>query len=119
MAEVVRMRSAAGPPGPGDLASLLDDLTATFGPSLLSFMLDADMLTIRRWAKGAEAPPGLEKRAREIDAAFVLLRAQEAPETIRAWFMGMNPHLHEISPAEALRAGSARAVMAAARAHLT
>lgn len=118
MADVVRMRSAAGPPGPGDLASLLDDLTATFGPSLLSFMLDADMLTLRRCAKGAGAPVGLEGRAREIDAVFTLMRAQEAPETIRAWFMGVNSHLHDLSPAEAIRAGSARAVMAAARAHL-
>jgi hypothetical protein len=46
------------------------------------------------------------------------LERKEADATIRAWFMGMNPQLDDLSPAETIREGINREVSAAARAFL-
>jgi len=47
-----------------------------------------------------------------------VLRGTESDHTIRAWFIGMNPQLDDVSPAEAISAGKYREVIVAARAFL-
>lgn len=47
-----------------------------------------------------------------------MLESVEADATIRAWFLGSNPQLDDLSPAEALREGLNRETLAAARAFL-
>lgn len=47
-----------------------------------------------------------------------MLKGDDADPTIRAWFMGMNPQLDDVSPAEALAEDRFREVLAAARAFL-
>ncbi len=47
-----------------------------------------------------------------------MLEPVEADATIRAWFLGSNPQLDDLSPAEALHNGLNRETLAAARAFL-
>ena len=56
-----------------------------------------------------------EKRLRAAYQVFRLLEGCEAFPTIRAWFMGMNPQLDDLSPTEAIANDQYRDVMSAAR----
>ena len=74
--------------------------------------------TIARWANGetTEIRHENEKRLRNAYAVVRLLASFYTPATIRAWFLGMNPRLDDESPADVLRGGDGRGVLAAARA---
>lgn len=117
MSEVVRTHSAAEFPV-RDVAEIVRELTEVLGSSLLSFIMAVDNRSLQRWVAGHGIRYESEKRIRDLDAVFSLLRQKEEPATIRAWFMGMNPQLDDASPAEVMRDGSARDVMATARAYL-
>ncbi len=59
--------------------------------------------------------PDIERRLREAFFICELLRqVGEAPETIRTWFMGMEPYLDDEAPIEAIRQGQLREVHGAA-----
>lgn len=80
---------------------------------------DADAKTIGRWADGGAVRRDadvIERRIRSAYHAFLELQRTEAAETIRAWFLGMNPQLDDESPVEALAADRDREVLSAARA---
>ncbi|MCU1419892.1 MAG: hydrolase family protein [Mycetocola sp.] len=47
-----------------------------------------------------------------------LLTTADSAAVARAWFMGMNPHLNDETPAEVLADGRTREVLAAARAFI-
>lgn len=117
MSEAIRTHSAAEFPV-RDVSEIIGELTGAFGSSLLSFIMEVDNRSLQRWAVGHGIRYDSEKRVRDLDAVYTLLRQKEEPATIRAWFMGMNSQLDDASPAEAIRDGSARDVMAAARAYL-
>ncbi|GAA1150456.1 hypothetical protein [Nesterenkonia lutea] len=117
MSETVRTHSAAEFPI-RDVSEIVQELTEVFGSSLLSFIMEVDSRSLQRWAGGHGIRYDSEKRVRDLDTVVAFLRQKEEPATIRAWFMGMNPQLDDASPAEAIRDGSARDVMAAARAYL-
>lgn len=93
-------------------------LSETLGPKLTAFIVEADPKTVTRWTRDVKRTPqeDTERRLRSAYQVFQLLQTVESPHTIRAWFMGMNPQLDDLSPAEALNEGKAREVMAAARA---
>ena len=93
-------------------------LSETLGPKLTAFIVDADPKTVTRWTQDVRRTPqqDAEQRLRSAYQVFQLLQTVESPHTIRAWFMGMNPQLDDLSPAEALHEGKSREVMAAARA---
>lgn len=94
---------------------LLDNL----GASLTAHIAGVDRRTISRWAQGSPARADGEKNLRAAFQVFQLIQTVDAPHTVRAWFMGMNPQLEDISPAEALAEGLHREVMAAARAFVS
>lgn len=99
---------------PQDLVSAL---CGKLGAKLVAFTANKNASTITRWKSGDVAAP--EDALRPLRVAyqvFALLESEESDHTIRAWFIGMNPQLDDISPAEALRAGMYREVLAAARA---
>lgn len=77
-----------------------------------------DTKAVTRWIDGTSAQPRsveVEQRVREAHVISELLRqAGEAPETIRAWFIGMNPYLDDEAPVNAIREGRLREVHAAA-----
>lgn len=100
---------------PEDLvATLIDKL----GARLVAFIVKRDVTTISRWKKSAPTQEEALRRLMVTYQIFELLEAAEADHTIRAWFIGMNPQLDDESPAEAVREGRHREVMAAARAFL-
>ena len=75
-----------------------------------------DSRTIRAWAQGVRAPSlEAERRLRDANAVVGLLLELEAPETVRAWFCGMNPNLDDQAPVLAL-ATMPQEVLRAARA---
>ncbi|TDS82345.1 hypothetical protein [Nesterenkonia aurantiaca] len=117
MSEAVRTHSVAEFPV-RDVSGIVRELMVVFGTSLLSFIMEVDSRSLQRWSGGQGIRYESEKRVRDLHTVFTLLRQKEEPATIRAWFMGMNPQLDDASPAEAIRDGSARDVMAAARAYL-
>jgi hypothetical protein len=47
-----------------------------------------------------------------------LLLSQDSPRTVRAWFIGLNPQLGDVSPAEAIHDGQLKEALAAARAFM-
>lgn len=77
-----------------------------------------DAKTVARWAGGDAAGirAGSERRVRAAYGILLILRTRyESPETLRAWFIGMNPELDDDSPADALHEGHLREAVAAAR----
>jgi hypothetical protein len=60
-----------------------------------------DPKAVGRWARGERSPhPDVEQRLRATyQITTLLMQAGESPEIVRAWFMGMNPHLNDEAPA--------------------
>lgn len=55
---------------------------------------------VEDWARGKQAPvPRAEQWLRCTYDVVRTLRAWDAPDTIRSWFVGMNPLLADTSPA--------------------
>ncbi len=78
-----------------------------------------DQKAVARWAAGERAPrTAAEERLRAGYQIFRLLMAAEAPHTVRAWFIGLNPQLHDESPILVLREGRFQEAMVAARAYI-
>ena len=104
----IAVRSAIGP--------AVQSLVAVLGQALVAVIVNRDVKTVGRWAAG-RGPRGDhdEQRVRDAMQIVELLAFAESPSTIRAWFMGMNPQLDDVSPAEALADDRAREVIAAAR----
>ena len=78
-----------------------------------------DGKTITRWATGEFTDVRdfeVEQRLRTSYEIAQILRASEPDPTVRAWFLGLNPHLHDVSPVEALASGQLKEAISAARA---
>lgn len=102
-----------------DLADIIARLDEHLGSALLALVVNRSPRTVSRWVSEDGRLPNDFETERKIRAAFQVfqeLQTVEAPPTIRAWFMGMNPQLDDRSPAEALQTGDLKDVMAAARA---
>jgi len=81
-----------------------------------------DGKTVSRWASGEVTEirdPEVEQRLRSAFAIVQLILMVSSPNTIRAWFIGMNPQLGDLTPAEAIREGDAAEAMNAACAFVT
>lgn len=97
---------------------LIEALTAKLGAKLVAFIVDRDVSTISRWKTGNEVGEANLLPLRITYQVVQMLEGEEADPTIRAWFMGSNPQLDDLSPAEALHDGLNRETLAAARAFL-
>jgi hypothetical protein len=78
-----------------------------------------DAKTVTRWANGevTEIRDHLvEQKLRVAFEIFLLLMNFEASQTVRSWFIGLNPQLDDVAPAEAIREGRLKDAIAAARA---
>lgn len=109
----------------GDYANKVTFIVENLGKALAAFALASDVSTVSRWARGKNVPKNLdaERRIENLHKILVFLLddAGEAParsnHEVRSWLMGMNPQLDDASPAEQVRDGHYRRVMAAARAY--
>jgi len=78
-----------------------------------------DAKTVSRWASGEVSEirdVWMEQRLRTAYEIAQLLLAYDAVQTVKAWFIGLNPQLGDVSPAEALRDGRLKETLSAARA---
>lgn len=74
--------------------------------------------TVSRWASGEITEirdPFTEQRLRTAYEIALLLLEHDSPQTVRAWFIGLNPQLGDVSPAEAIHDGRLQDALAAAR----
>jgi hypothetical protein len=78
----------------------------------------SDSKAVSKWARGGRTPhPDTEQRLRNAYQIVQLLLERESAETVRAWFVGMNPDLEDQAPALVLGEDPVR-VLQAARAFL-
>jgi hypothetical protein len=80
-----------------------------------------DGKTITRWANGEVTEIRdfeTERKLRTTYEIAQLLLTGDAAQTVKAWFIGLNPELGDTSPSEALREGQLKESLAAARAFL-
>jgi hypothetical protein len=79
----------------------------------------ADGKTISRWSSGEITDirdAAIEKRLRTTYEITQLLMTNDSAQTAKAWFIGLNPQLDDVSPAEAIRNDQLKESLAAARA---
>jgi hypothetical protein len=76
-----------------------------------------DIKTVSRWASGEIGDVRLEseRRLRTAYEVMTLLLRFDGPGTVRAWFIGMNPHLADDSPADAIHEGRFQETLSAAK----
>lgn len=102
-----------------DIGDVAADLQQHLGHDLLAVIVNKDVRTLTRWSSGTAHPPGAEEKLlRDAYLVLEVLLTLEESSVSRAWFMGMNPQLDDASPAEALAAGQAWLVLAAARSYI-
>lgn len=98
-----------------DVARFLEEM---IGRSLVAYITESDVKTVARWVKGENRPyPETEKRLRDTYQIIGVLQTTDSAHVVRAWMIGMNPQLDDEAPAEAIRQGNSRDVLAAARAY--
>lgn len=100
------------------VAQVAKYLNDSIGPKLVAYMVGKSTQTVARWAEGSQAPPqpDIERKLRGAFQIVQLLVETDSRHVVRAWFIGMNPQLEDLSPAEVIADGDVRAAMAAARA---
>jgi hypothetical protein len=99
------------------VASLLQDVLSRKLTAFIAGVKDAKSVT--RWANAEVIDvrqTEVEQRLRTTYQIVVLLLLCESPSTVRAWFIGTNPHLNDQSPASAIRDDHLKEVLNAARA---
>jgi hypothetical protein len=96
-------------------AELVATLVEAFGRTLVAFIGGVDPKTVDRWAEGTNPRPEGERRVRTAFQVYQLLLSRESEHTVRAWFIGLNPQLDDISPAQALRDDQTKEVLVAAK----
>jgi hypothetical protein len=102
-----------------DVASIAEHLQDVLGQRLTALIVGvADAKAVGKWARRERTPhPDHEQRLRHAFHVTQLLLQAESAATVRAWFLGMNPHLDDQAPALVLR-HDPLAVLRAARAFL-
>lgn len=100
-----------------DVRAITGFLREVFGVKMTAYLAKvADPKTVARWIGGDQHPrPKAESRLRAAFQVFQFLQQCDSPHTVRAWFVGMNPELGDVSPARAIREGLSQEVMVAAK----
>lgn len=92
-------------------------LQEIFGAKLVAYMAGvSDEKRVNKWIKGEGMNQQAEARLRAAHQIAWYLLDHDSAETVRAWFIGMNPQLDYVAPADALREDRYRHVMVAAEA---
>lgn len=99
-----------------ELPTLVRSLQDVLGQRLVAVIAGvSDAKAVGKWARGERSPhPEAERRLRDAYHISQLLLQSESSETLRAWFIGMNPDLDDQAPA-LLLADNPQAVLGAAR----
>jgi hypothetical protein len=101
-----------------DIARTLEDLLSRRLTAVIVGVKDGK--TVARWASGETSDVRGEDTELRLRTAYqiaiMLLTSLDSAQTVKAWFIGLNPQLGDTSPAEAIREGRLRDALAAARA---
>lgn len=98
------------------IPSIAEFLADLLGARLTAHIARVDPSTVSRWKSGDSTPQAdAEQRLRAAHQVARLLLAVDASDTVRAWFIGMNPQLSDETPAGMIASGEFKAVLAAAR----
>jgi hypothetical protein len=100
------------------ISEVADSLQRVLTGRLVAYIAGVkDVKTVARWASGEIREVRLEKerRLRTAYEVMALLQRFEGPGTVRAWFIGMNPHLDDDAPADAIHEGRFQEVLGAAK----
>ncbi|MBI2864270.1 MAG: XRE family transcriptional regulator [Chloroflexi bacterium] len=83
------------------IASVTTELQTILGQRLTALVAGVkDVQSVGLWSKGRQVPRGdHEWRLRLAYRITKMLLASEAPETVRAWFVGVDPLLEDRAPA--------------------
>jgi hypothetical protein len=102
-----------------DSHDLVGELQAVLGQKLTAAIAGvSDAKAVREWARGPREPqPEALQRLRLGYQVTRLLLWRDSPETVRAWFVGMNPALDDRSALAVIAEDPVR-VLHAARAFL-
>lgn len=96
---------------------LVNALVDKLGSKLVVFISGKGGTAVSRWKGGSRpVPEEVGTKLRLVYQIFTLLESRESDQTIRAWFIGINPQLDDVSPAEAVQEGRLKDAMIAARA---
>lgn len=84
-----------------DLPSVAASLQDVLGQRLVALIAGvSDVKAVGKWARGDRVPhPDTEQRLRHAFQITQLLLHAESSETVRAWFLSMNPELDDQAPA--------------------
>jgi hypothetical protein len=94
------------------IAGTLQDLLGQKMTAVIAGVSDAR--AVSEWARGTRRPhPKAEERLRNAYQIAKLLEADESRETVRAWFIGMNPDLDDHPPALVIAENPVRVLQAA------
>jgi hypothetical protein len=96
-------------------ADLVTTLEEALGRQLVAALADVDPKTVDRWREGRKPRSESEARLRTAFQVYQLLLTRDSEHTARAWFIGLNPQLDDVSPIEVLRKGRLREVLVAAK----
>lgn len=102
-----------------DVHELVRRLNSHLGPTLVAALANVrDRKLPSKWAQADGPEPRNESWARLQMAhrVWMLITGAEDDYVARAWFIGANPRLGEVSPVMKLREGALSEVMSAARA---
>ncbi len=102
-----------------DIASALQDVLSRRLVAYVAGVKDAK--TVSRWASGEVNAVRHESEQRlrvAFEIAQLLLRF-DSSRVVKAWFIGLNPQLGDVSPADTIREGKLKEAMVAARAFVT
>jgi hypothetical protein len=101
----------------------VEELRALLTPRLVAYLGRVrETRAVHQWADGTREVKSsdVEQRLRFALQVALVLREHDDPSVVQAWFLGINPHLDDRSPARLLRDGDldevGPLVLAAARA---
>lgn len=100
----------------GEIALFMQELLSR---QLVARIAGVNGKSVTRWATGEITEirdPTTEQRLRASYEIAQLLLGNDSPQTVRAWFIGLNPNLNDIPPVDAIADGKLKDVLAAARA---
>jgi hypothetical protein len=100
------------------LAQIVVELQQVLSQRVVAYTAGVNSRTIQRWAsENNEEHVRNEGATRRLRAAYeiiTLLLGYDSAYTVKAWFIGPNPHLEDESPSEAIRQDRLKDVFGAA-----
>lgn len=101
-----------------DIVRVLEELLSRRLTAVMAGVKDGK--TIARWAAGETGDIRDDQKILRLQTAYqivlMLLQSSDTPQIVKAWFIGLNPQLGDVSPAEAIREDRLQEALAAARA---